>query len=76
MPVKVQELESNGPMAVNLNGNIQGVVSIDERWEDAEDWWKDNPVNRTYCKLTLQEGRQVTVIRTMAPPKASKVTPS
>ena len=38
MPVKVQEDGEQRPVAVTLLGKPLVVASIEERWEDVEDW--------------------------------------
>ena len=63
MPVTVQEDEEHGPLAVTLEGTLLEIVSVDERWEDVEDWWKDNPVTKMYYQVTLGSGHQVTVFK-------------
>ena len=40
-------------MAVTLYGVSVPVESIEERWEDEEDWWKDNPLVRVTYHVTL-----------------------
>ena len=50
-------------MAVTLYGVSVPVESIEERCEDEEDWWKDNPVTKMYYQVTLGSGHQVTVFK-------------
>lgn len=63
MPVRVQEDAEQRPVAVTLESNLQEVVSVDERWEDVEDWWKDDPVVKMHYQVTLEDGRQLTLFR-------------
>ncbi len=50
-------------MAVRLLGQSIAVESIEERWEDVVDWWKDNPVVKMYHQVSLGDGRQLTLFR-------------
>ena len=61
MPCKVQENAEQRPMAVTLYGLIVPVESIEERWEDEEFWWRDDPV----VQVTYQVGRELAIFRNM-----------
>ena len=63
MPVKVQEDGEQRPVAVTLLGELLAVGSIEERWEDVEDWWKDNPMVKLHYQVSLGDGRQLTLFR-------------
>jgi len=63
MPVKVQEEDGHRPVAVTLLGKPLAVESIEERWEDVEDWWKDDPVVKMHYQVSLEDGRQLTLFR-------------
>ena len=65
IPIQVQEDGEQRPVAVTLEGSLLEVVSIEERWEDIEDWWKDNPVVKMHYQVTLGDGRQLTLFRNM-----------
>ena len=41
------------------------VQSIEERWEDEEFWWRDNPVVRVTYQVTLEDGQQLTIFKNM-----------
>ena len=61
MPCKVQEDAEQRPVSVTLYGATVAVESIEERWEDEEDWWRDDPVVRVTSQVTLEDGRHLTV---------------
>ena len=65
MPCKVQEDAVHRPVAVALYGVIVPVESIEERWEDEEFWWRDNPVVRVTYQVTLEDGQELTVFKNM-----------
>ena len=65
MPIKVQEDEEFRPLAVSLLGKLLPVESIEERWEDEEFWWRDNPLIRVTYQVTLEDGRQLTIFKNM-----------
>lgn len=52
-------------MAVTLYGVSVPVESIEERWEDEEDWWKDNPLVRVTYHVTLGGDRRLTIFKNM-----------
>ena len=65
MPCKVQENAEQRPVAVTLFGQQLEVESIEERWEDEEDWWKDNPLVRVTYQVVLADGRRLTIFKNM-----------
>ena len=65
MPAKVQEDAEQRPVAVTLFGEQLEVESIEERWDDEEDWWKDNPLVRVIYLVTLENGKELTIFKNM-----------
>ena len=65
MPIQVQEDEDMRPMAVVVDGKSLAVESIDDRSEDEEACWADNPVVKMNYRVTLQDGQQLTIFRNM-----------
>lgn len=65
MPCKVQEDAEQRPVAVTLYGVVVPVESTEERWEDEEFWWRDNPVVRVTCQVTLEDGQRLTIFKNM-----------
>jgi hypothetical protein len=41
------------------------VISIDDTWEIAEEWWRTRPISRTYYRVTLDDGKVITLFRDM-----------
>ena len=64
-PCKVQEDAEQRPVAVALYGVIVPVESIEERWEDQEFWWRDDPVVRVTYQVTLEDGQRLTIFKNM-----------
>ena len=65
MPCMVQEDDEQRPVTVTLIGVSVPVESIEERWEDEEDWWRDDPVVRVTYQVTLEDGQQLTIFKNM-----------
>ena len=65
MPCNVQEDAEQRPVAVRVLGEEVGVAAIDDRWEDEEFWWRDNPVVRVIYQVTLENGRGITLFKNM-----------
>ncbi len=65
MPIKVQEDEDMRPVAVVVDGRSLAVESIDDRSEDEEAWWADNPVVKMNYQVTLEDGQQLTIFKNM-----------
>ena len=65
MPCMVQEDAEQRPVAVRLFGEEVGVAAIDERWEDEEFWWRDDPVVRVTFRVSLEGGQELTIFKNM-----------
>lgn len=44
-----------------LGGRVLGVMDVEEVWRIGEEWWRDDPIVRTYYRLILADGRPLTV---------------
>lgn len=67
-PVAVEEDESGRPVALTFLRNRRRrlrVSAIEDLWEIQEEWWRARPVARTYYRVTLEDGRTLTVFRDM-----------
>ena len=62
-PCLSRSRRTKSTVAVILEGTLLKIVSIDERWEDVEGWWKDNPVVKMHYQVSLGDGRQMTLFR-------------
>jgi hypothetical protein len=62
-PVRVQVRlgRDDAPARIVLRGRARTVAGVQERWRIDEGWWWERPVSRTYWRLVLDDGRQVTV---------------
>ena len=65
MPCNVQENSEQRPVTVTLMGKPLAVESIVEQWEDAEFWWRDDPVVRVTYRVSLEGGQEVTIFKNM-----------
>jgi hypothetical protein len=59
-PLRV-EAENGTPVAVDIRGTRQAVVSIEDLWRVEEEWWRDSPIVRTYFEAILENGRRLTL---------------
>jgi hypothetical protein len=48
-------------MVARVGGRVLGVVDVEEVWRIGEEWWRDDPIARTYYRLILADGRPLTV---------------
>ena len=64
MPVHVEEDEEL-PTAVTVEGKTLAVETINERVEDVEAWWQDDPVVKMNYQITLEDGHQLLIHRNM-----------
>lgn len=67
-PVRVQHVETNPegePVVVVLRGQRRAVAEVIERWKLDEGWWQPDPVSRRYFRLVLDDGRIMTVFRSV-----------
>jgi len=54
------------PIAVRLGGRQIAVESVVETWRIDDEWWRDKPVSRNYCRVVLEDGRVMDVYRDLA----------
>ena len=63
-PLRVEADGDGRPVAVHLPiGRRYAVEAVLERWRIDDEWWRQRPVSRLYCRLALADGRVVTVYR-------------
>lgn len=61
MPVKTGDNEI--PIAVKLRGRWLAVESVADRWRIDDEWWREQPVSRTYYECVVDQGLKVTVFQ-------------
>lgn len=49
------------PRAVRLRGRRLAVVAHSRPWRTDDRWWTPEPISRLYVRLTLEDGRSLTV---------------
>ncbi|HEV7680264.1 MAG TPA: hypothetical protein VGQ42_17020 [Candidatus Dormibacteraeota bacterium] len=57
---------SGAPAAVELRGAWRTVARVEEVWRVDDGWWRPHPVQRTYFRLALDDGRALTLYREQA----------
>lgn len=70
-PIAVEEDASGAPLRLNWRRGLvvsgpHAVAFIEERWRVVDEWWRADPVERDYFRLSLVGGRSVTVFRDAA----------
>ena len=63
VPVDIEEDERQKPIVLTLRRQRLKVTSLEDLWEIDEEWWRTTPIARRYYKMTLEDGRRVTVFR-------------
>ena len=66
VPIRVEEDEHHRPIALIPRRRRLKVVSVEDLWEISEEWWRVNPIARTYYRVTLEDGRAITVFRDLS----------
>ncbi len=62
-PARV-EARDGKPVAVQRNrpgSELQPVVRIEDNWRIVDEWWRPHPIARTYYRVTLEDGRTLTL---------------
>ena len=54
------------PIALHFGGRQIAVESVVETWRIDDEWWRDKPVSRNYCRVVLEDGRVMDVYRDLA----------
>lgn len=62
-PVQVRVDSLGEPTEVVRRGRSLRVDQVEEVWRIAEAWWREAPLDRTYYRLALADGRTLTVFR-------------
>lgn len=60
------EMDGNSlPVRLRLSDKALKVAAIEDTWRIDEEWWRETPVSRVYYKVTLADGRILTIFRDM-----------
>jgi hypothetical protein len=49
------------PLAVQYEGELREVATVQDRWRIDDEWWRETPVSRMYYRLALDGGRVIEV---------------
>ena len=60
-PLRVRRV--NGETHLRWRGREHRVAEVQEVWRLAEEWWREEPLARTYYRLLLDGGQLLTVFR-------------
>lgn len=61
--VRVATDASGKPVAVFQRGKRLQVQSVADVWRIEDEWWRGQPVARTYFTVVLEDGRRLTLFR-------------
>jgi hypothetical protein len=61
--MQVEADEQGLPGAVLRSGRRYAVAAVLETWRIDDEWWRPQPVSRSYFSLLLEDGRTLTVYR-------------
>ena len=60
-PVRVKADSQGHPITFFQQGNPRSVAAIEDIWRVEDEWWRGEPVGRTYFEVLTGEGRRVTL---------------
>jgi hypothetical protein len=63
IPVEVRENDQERPISIKIKRRWLKVVSIDDLCNVDEEWWRERPVVRMYYRVSVEDGRQITIFR-------------
>lgn len=49
------------PVALQRRGTWRRVEEVDDAWRVAEEWWREEPQERTYFRVLLEGGQPLTL---------------
>ena len=58
-PVRVEADERGYPAVLVLRGAACPVASVEDVWRIEDEWWRGEPVARTYFEVLTDDGRRV-----------------
>ena len=67
--VAVKVDKDGSPSELKLRGKWLKVESVDDRWRIDDEWWRDEPVSRSYFACVVDEGIKVTVFQDLGTKK-------
>ncbi len=62
-PVEALTGDDGLPRELRLRGRRLAVVARSRPWRTDDRWWTPEPISRLYVRLTLEDGRSLTVFR-------------
>ena len=65
LPVDVKTDPNGCPKAVNLRNKWVAVGAINNRWRIDDEWWRRNPISRTYYECIVDQKLSITLYKNM-----------
>ena len=65
MPITVADDAFHRPLFVTFLGEELRVDSIDQQWQDDAEPWERKPVSKLHYRVTLEDGRRLTLFQNM-----------
>lgn len=62
-PIEVAVDERGAPCDLTVAGRRRAVVQIRESWIVCDRWWTDDPIERHYFDVVLDDGRRIELFR-------------
>lgn len=64
-PIEVRADQRGWPVAVRL-GRRWVPVTVEDRWRIDEEWWREEPILRTYFVITPEGGSRRTIFQDLS----------
>lgn len=61
-PVEARTDADNRPTTIRKNKEWLAVVGVDEVWRVDDEWWRKEPIARTFYSVLLEDGRHTTLL--------------
>ena len=65
-PVRTETDDRGMPFAVHIGRDRLAVASVEDAWRIEDEWWREQPVERTYFACVVDGGIKVTVFQDIA----------
>jgi hypothetical protein len=60
-PLDVAQKEHGFPALLVMGSTRQKVASVESVWRIEDEWWRDEPVSRTYFEVLTADGWRITL---------------
>ena len=66
LTISVKEKEKLKPSHIRIHGAYVRIYLIIDEWEVNEDWWTNQPIDRRYFKVILDNGREMVLFKDLS----------